>query len=74
MPNEGGAMSDANPDDEFTAFIDRAQWRFRMGTSNRWLSRERHIETPAQSWVRRYNAETEQFREFISSRMERKAS
>ena len=68
-------MSDeSDPEDDFTAFIDRVQWRFRMGTSNRWLSRNRHLETPSQSWRRRYDAETDQLRAFIDSRMERKAS
>lgn len=61
------------PDREFTEFLDRMRGRFRMDRPNRWLSNNRHIETPAQTWRRRYDAETERLREYMRIQMERKA-
>jgi hypothetical protein len=68
-----GVVTD-HPDREFTAFIDRVEDRFRKGRVNKWLSDNRHMETPAQTWRRRYDAETEKFRDYLRVQIERKAS
>ena len=71
------ALSDervTHPDREFTEFIDRVEGRVRNSSGRAFMKRNRHIETPAQTWHRRYDAETEELREYMKVQIERKAS
>ena len=56
-----------HPDREFTEFIDRVAGRVKDRPGVAFLRRNRHVESPAVTWRKRYDAETEKYRAYLVS-------